>query len=183
MNIGKRLRTLRSKKKMSLKELSKESKVAMSTLSRIEHGIMTGTLESHMQICKALDISLAEFYKGLETGATNVTLLKANDKRDTFVYAQKSSLEFLTTKVMDKKMMPIMLRIAPNSQTHSEENKVGSEKFLYIFTGNITVQIGKDEYKLNKGASLYFNASAPHYFKNESSAEALLMCVSTPPEF
>ena len=67
MNIGKRLNELRNEKKMSLKELSEESKVAMSTLSRIEHGTMTGTLESHMSVCKALGVSLAEFYKGIET--------------------------------------------------------------------------------------------------------------------
>ena len=48
MNLGPRIKKLRTLKKISLTELSKESGVQIATLSRIEHGQMTGTLSTSM---------------------------------------------------------------------------------------------------------------------------------------
>ena len=63
MLIGEKIRELRKKSKMSLVELNKSSGVALATLSRIETGRMTGTIESHMNIAKIFGLSLAELYK------------------------------------------------------------------------------------------------------------------------
>lgn len=183
MNIGKQLRKLRKEKKMSLKELSKKSKVAMATLSRMEHGLMTGTLKSHTNICKALGVSLVDLYREAENEQKKISFMRERDKRDMFVYAKKSKLEFLTAKIMDKKMMPALLHIARGGETHREENKASSEKFIYVLSGVMTVNIDKKEYRLNRRDSLYFDASLPHSFKNDGADEVLVMYVLTPPEF
>ena len=59
MNIGSVIRNLRKSQGLTLLKLSEMSKVALATLSRIETGKMTGTLESHMQIARALEIGRA----------------------------------------------------------------------------------------------------------------------------
>ena len=183
MNIGSQLKALRKEKRMSLKELSQKSKVAEATLSRMEHGAMTGTLQSHMSICRALGVSLTDFYRKIENEKKSVFLMREKEKRDMFVYEKRSTLEFLTTKVMDKGMMPVLLRIAQGGETHKEENKTGSEKFIYVLSGNLTVKIDKEDYHLNRHDSLYFDASLPHSFKNNGSGDVTAMCVLTPPEF
>ena len=183
MKIGKNLKALRKDRKMTLKELSAKSSVAIATLSRMEHDIMTGTLDSHMQICNALGIKLAEFYREVEDSGKNVSFARKKDEKDTLGPAKKSSVELLTTKVLTKKMMPILLRINKGGSSHREENKPGSEKFIYVFEGSITARVGKEEHTLVKGDSLYFDASLPHVFINTGRGEALGLCVLTPPEF
>ena len=63
MHVGEIIHKLRKSKKMTLLELSNTSGVALATLSRMENGKMTGTLESHMNICKALEVNLPDLYK------------------------------------------------------------------------------------------------------------------------
>lgn len=168
---------------MTLKELSDKSDVAIATLSRMEHNIMTGTLESHMNICKALGVSLADFYREIENDSKTISVIKEKEKHDSFVYAKKSSIEILTTKIMSKKMMPTMLRITREGETHKEEGKPGAEKFIFVLKGSITASIGKEEHLLSEGDSLYFDASLPHLFANTGRSEATALCVLTPPEF
>lgn len=64
--IGDRIKHLRLEKRYKLKDLSLESGVQIATLSRIEHGIMSGSIESHAQIAKVFRMELHELYKGVK---------------------------------------------------------------------------------------------------------------------
>ena len=65
MHVGEIIKKLRKEKRMTLAELSEKSSVALATLSRIENGKMTGTLDSHMRIANILEVSLPDLYKNL----------------------------------------------------------------------------------------------------------------------
>ena len=183
MKIGKKLKSIRKSKKITLDELSKISGVQIATLSRIENDVMTGTLESHMSICKALGISLSDFYREVEYDRKTLSLIKQKDERQSFVHAKKSTTEMLTTKIMGKKMMPLLVTIKKGGETHKEEDKVDSEKFIYVLEGRVCAKIGKEEYNLLKGDSLYFDASLRHIFYNSGKSDARILSVLTPPTF
>ncbi len=181
MKIGKKLKMLRKDRKMTLKELSRKSGVAIATLSRMEHDIMTGTLKSHINICKALGVGLADFYRELESEHKTISFIKQKEKHESFVHPKKSTLEMLTTKIMNKKMMPVLIRIKKGGQTHREENKPGTEKFIYILEGTMIADIRKEKHRLSKGDSLYFDASLPHIFSNDGRSNAIAISISSPP--
>jgi len=183
LKIGKRLKALRKAGKVTLQELSKKSGVQIATLSRMENNIMTGTLESHINICKVLRISLSEFYRELEEEGKTISLSKKNDAAQSFVHSRKATTEMLTPKIMGKKMMPLLIKIQKGGETHREENKVGTEKFIYVLEGRARIRIGKEEYNLSAGDSIYFDASLPHVFHNVGKTEARVLCAQTPPSF
>jgi mannose-6-phosphate isomerase-like protein (cupin superfamily) len=183
MKIGKKLKALRKERKMTLNELSKTSGVQVATLSRMEHDIMTGTLNSHINICKTLGVSLADFYRDLEYEHKTVSLVKRKQAHQSFVHPKKSTIEMLTTKAAEKKIMPLLIKIQKGGQTHKEENKPGTEKFFYVLEGRILAKIGKEEYKLSKGDSVYFDASLPHVFHNIGKSDSRTLCALTPPSF
>ncbi|MBL7156720.1 MAG: cupin domain-containing protein [Candidatus Omnitrophica bacterium] len=183
MKIGKKIKTFRKERKITLKELSEKSGVQIATLSRIENDIMTGTLQSHIGICKALGISLSDFYREVEEDHKTLSLIRQKEKRQSFVHSKKSSTEMLAAKVMSKQMMPLLIKIQKGGETHKEENKVGTEKFVYVLEGKLRAKIGKEEYRLSKGDSIYFEASLPHVFYNNSKGEARVIVVLTPPSF
>jgi transcriptional regulator with XRE-family HTH domain len=181
MNIGKRIKALRKKTGMKLIELSEKSGIALATLSRIEHEKMTGTLDAHLSIAKALGITLSELYEDIELENQKVTLLEEKAHSDVFVHNDKASYEMLTMGVLKKKMMPIMIKIEPEGQTNIEQTAVGIEKFIYVLEGNLNVVIGPKSQSLSPGDTLYFEAHLPHYFKNEGELLAKAILVSTPP--
>jgi transcriptional regulator with XRE-family HTH domain len=181
MDIGEKIRKFRTEKGLTLLELSRKSGVALATLSRIENNKMTGTLESHIAICNALGIGLPELYQDLSPSNSAPEVHTASDRTEVFVHDKRSVSEMLIPKVLDKKMMPIMIKIGSKGTTHREESKKGVEKFVYVLEGKVNAAIGEKRYSLNKGDTLYFDSSMPHYFENIGASDARLICVISPP--
>ena len=181
MKIGNKIRTLRKAKKMTLDELSKASGVALASLSRIENNKMTGTLESHINIAKALNMNLSELLSDVGIQEKNIDILSKENHTDVFVHSDKSSFEMLTTKVLDKKMMPTLLKIQPEGQTNPEQAQFGTEKFIFVLEGKIEVGIADKKYAVDSGGTLYFDASVSHYYKNIGTGLAKAICIITPP--
>ncbi|HPS20287.1 MAG TPA: XRE family transcriptional regulator [Candidatus Omnitrophota bacterium] len=182
MKIGNRLRDLRKQHEITLYELSEKSGVALATLSRIENNKMNGTIDSHNRICKALNISLSDLYQGVEDKEKTVEPLSRTLRTEHFSHSGKAVYELMVSKVTDKKIMPLMIRMAPGGHTQTEENKPGIEKFIYVLKSRLTANIGKETYMLSPGDSIYFDASLPHNFKNTSKTELEAICIISPPE-
>lgn len=181
MQVGEIIHKMRKEKKMTLVELSEQSKVALATLSRMENGKMTGTLDSHMRICDALGITLPEFYKNLYPDKKSVEMQSDKSRTDIFIHDKRASSEMLASKVLNKKMMPVLIKINKGGKTHLEETKAGIEKFVYVLDGKVEATIGKDRYNLKKGDSLYFESNVAHYLKNNGESDARVISVTCPP--
>ena len=182
--IGTRLRAARKAQKITLVELAKASGVDMATISRIETARMTGTLESHMKLARAMGLKLTELYAGIEDARAKgaVTVQSAFGRTDVYVHqAGRSSTAMLTTDVLKKKLMPVLIAIEPGGSTHKEEARVGTEKFVYVLEGTIEARIGGEVCQLKRGSTLYFDASLPHVLHNAGSREARCLAVTTPP--
>ncbi len=180
MFIGKRIKELRESKKMTLSELSKASGVQIATLSRIENMKMPGTIDSHSRIAKALSVDITELYKNISEPEPKGEPLGVSSATESFSYNDKASYEILASKVLSKKMLPIVLRIDPGGKTNPEENAKGSEKFIFVLEGEVTTHIGEDAYPLSKNKTLYFDASLRHYFENAGKGVAKMIAVVTP---
>ena len=181
MVIGEIIHRLRKEKKMTLVELAEKSGVALATLSRVENGRMTGTLSSHMKICKALEIDIIELYKDLSLSKKAVEIRSRKAQLEVSFHSKNVSSQMLIQNAMNKKMTPFMIKINKGGSTHKEATKSGVEKFIYIAAGKIEAVIGEEKYHLVKGETLYFDSSAPHYFKNTGLGDASLVCVVCPP--
>ncbi len=181
MRLGKNLKHLRKVRKMTLNALSEKSGVQIATLSRMENDSMTGTLDSHANICKALGISLADFYREIESAHKIVSVHGRGEESRSLIRPRKAAVEMLTTSLADKKMMPLLVKIRRGGASSREKNKVGTEKFIYVLEGKIRAKIGNDEYGLSKSDSIYFDASLPHVFYNNGKGETRLIAVVSPP--
>ncbi len=181
MHVGGIIKGLRKAKGMTLLELSQKSGVALATLSRIENGKMTGTLDSHMNICKAFEMTLPELYRELPSSKKTIDVQKSKAKHDVYIHDKKSSSEILASNVQNKKMMPVLIKIIKGGQTAGEESKPGVEKFIYILDGKIEANIGNEKYGLTKGDTLYFESSIAHHVKNTGPGEAQLLSITSPP--
>jgi transcriptional regulator with XRE-family HTH domain len=180
MLIGNKIRDLRKAKRMTLTDLSKESGIQLATLSRIENNKMTGTLQSHMSIAKALGVNITEFYGDVIREESTIDLHQPSSPTDVFFHNDKASYEILTGKLFSKKMMPVLLKIEPEGRTTLEQGQAGAEKFVFVLEGNIEVAVGEERYSLSKHSTLYFDASTKHYIANAGKSSAKVLCISTP---
>ncbi len=180
MFIGKRIQNIRKTKKMKLIELSLATGIQLATLSRIENMKMTGTLESHIKIANALGIDITELYRDIEKENAVIEYQNQQDSADIFSHSDNAISEILTKNILGKKMMPILLRIETGGKTNTEENRPGSEKFIFVIEGTVEITIHDKQYHLTKHNTLYFDASLPHSFINKGKYTAKILTVSTP---
>ena len=183
-NVGARLRMLRTSQKVTLVELAEAAGVDAATISRMETGKMSGTLGSHIRLATALGVKLTELYAGIEEARIKgaATLQPRSQRSDVYVHqAGKSSLTMLTSDILKKKLMPVLITIEPGGSTHREEAKVGTERFLYVLEGEVEAKIGEAAHRLKRGSTLYFDASIPHSLRNVGSRTARCLSVVTPP--
>ncbi len=176
MDLGKRIRELRKKNRMTLAQVSQKSGVALATISRIETGTMTGTLQSHLRIAKTFGLPLSEFYRDMDQPSS----LKKESYGEVFVKNKKTSSLILTKDVLNKKMLPVLLRLTSGGQTRSEELRGGAEKFVFVLQGKVEISVGATRTALERGGALYFDATQPHSIRNTHATTAECIIITTP---
>jgi len=178
--LGDRVRDLRKTKRLTLVEVAKTTGIDQATLSRIENGKMTGTLDSHRRIADALGVRLTDLYESAMQQLTQAGDRRAQKKIETFSHSSGAVAELLATGVLQKKMMPVLLKLKGKGRTETEELPLFSERFVYVLKGSVELTLGKDSRTLSQSESMYFNASLPHSFKNKLKTEAQILSVITP---
>jgi len=178
--IGKNIREIRKKRGLTIHHVAKATGIDIATLSRMETGKMTGTLESHLAIARALGVGLPEILS--KAFGAIVASGGEDDSSAPFHHgASPSALsEPLSGRNADKKMTPVRLSLKSGAETPSESLPLGTERFLYVLQGKVNVRIKNDVYPVQENGSIYFNGSAPHSFKNPQKRTATALLVTSP---
>jgi transcriptional regulator with XRE-family HTH domain len=179
MNIGERIRQLRGGK--SQKELAKLSGMDDTTISKIEGGQLTGTLDIHRKICKALGITLSTLYKGVYEEGIKASENPPPADEKPFRYNEKATSQFLTGNIfLNKKMLPEILILEPGGEA-LDELPADTQRFLYVLEGKVEIKMQKETYQLKPGSPFYIlDASIPHSIKNTGPAKARILRVTDP---
>ncbi|MBI4356093.1 MAG: helix-turn-helix transcriptional regulator [Candidatus Omnitrophica bacterium] len=179
---GARLRALRHHRKLSLVQLAQRSSVDKSTISYLERGLRTGTVELVSKLCRGLGVTLADFYAGLEGWQGPVELQRAQARVASYVVAERGmSLQHLTTSVLGKPFLPALLDLAPGGSTLQEALRPGTMKFCYLFEGQLVVDLNDQKHGIGTGDSIFFDAALPHTITNPGSTTARAIVIVSPP--
>ncbi len=178
--LGKRIHFLRKQRKITLVEMAKKTGIDQATLSRMENEKMVGTLDSHMRIAQMLGLRLPELYEQVTQKIDEKRENAVRQKLETFSHSSGAVAELLTTSILQKRMMPVLLRLKPKGATAAEDYPAPTERFIYVLKGSVEIVMEKEEKILKEGDSLYFNASSPHVFKNTAKTESRLLSIITP---
>lgn len=179
-NLGNRIREIRKEKGMTLVEIARRTGVAQATLSRIETGVMIGTLESHEKIAEVLGVGLADLYAGLDARLERIEHVGQKEEKKVTFQDRNVRWELLAPGGSKKKIMPLELSLQPGGSTERQQEERGVEKFIYLLEGDVTVRIEKNDYPLKAGETLYFDASLSHQFVNASSRTARVLVAVSP---
>lgn len=185
--IGQQIRRLRHSHRMSLQEVSDLSGIAVSTLSKIENGIVELSYTRMIAISEALGINLTELVADSQAGSASapslvtarrsVTKSGAGSKAETKNYVY----EYLNTDISKKHMVPTIAVVKP--RTLAEYGPLVThkgEEFVIILEGE--VELHTEHYsplKLTKGDSLYIDSTMPHAMISTSRNLARILFVCT----
>ena len=173
------MRELRKQKGLTLVEIAEKTGVAQATLSRIETGVMIGTIESHAKIAEVIGVGLPELYQDIDDRSSKTAHVKEEDQKKGTIHSKNVKITLLTQQAGDKKITPLLIELASGSETEKEKKERGIEKFVWVQEGSIKVKLEKEEFELKAGDTFYFDASYPHQFVNETAKAARVFVATT----
>ena len=177
MDIGEKIKRLRTEKQLTQEELANRCELSKGFISQLENNLTSPSIATLIDILEILGTNLREFFNEIDDERISFT------KEDMFETEDlKYKLKWLIPNSQKNEMEPIIITLYPGGQ-YKEEKPHEGEEFGYVLAGSIYVHIGEKKNKVKKGESFYFRPKANHYISNEGKTTAKVIWVSTPPSF
>lgn len=180
INVGVQIKTIRKARSISLKKLAEMSGLNINTLSLVENGKISPSINTLYQISNALGISI-------------VTLFQADNNLSRIVYTRSngtskeefgaSRLENLCQKYFNLSIQTFRITLKPGDTICSSPAVHPGHEYIYCLKGKIRYTIDQQVFMLEAGDSLIFESTRPHYWENATGDEAQFLLVIHQDEF
>lgn len=168
-HIGPRLREQRERLGMSLREIARRIGVSPSLISQIERDKVNPSVSTLYALTQELGLNMGDLFATEDDGPSSAALA---DESAPVVTPEQRAVINLASGVLWERLTP---ERDPNVEFLRVTYDVGSEscpadslvthggrEYAYVMSGRLGVQIGFDEYHLDPGHSITFDASSPH---------------------
>jgi transcriptional regulator with XRE-family HTH domain len=176
--IGEKIKAARKNKKMTLKEISEKTQLSISFISQVERAKSSVTLESLKKISEALGLNPSYFFSN-QDGESKATIkrdiLNSNNiAQNSFIYKD------LSGNLHNQLFSPILVTLNPGDNRGKPFSHKGQE-FIYVLEGKLSILLDQEEYNLEPGDCIHFDATHLHYWFNRTLDVVKFLCVSSAP--
>nr|WP_272508922.1 XRE family transcriptional regulator [Clostridium ganghwense] len=182
MDIGTRIKELRTKKKLTLKDLSEKTNLSIGFLSQLERGLTTIAIDCLENIAEILGVDLGYFFT--MSKKSNGYILRGHEREIIRIEESKFIHYQLSNDLKNKNILPRLIEILPSKE---EEEIVPyqhqGEEFVYVLEGILTIYIGNERHELFPGDTAHFKSDIVHNWANYTNKIVKLLVVSTPNNF
>jgi len=180
--LGRILRDLRNHRGWTLKEMSEQTGIPVSTLSKVEHDRLTLTYDKLLQLSQKLNIRMSELFAESEQAEEGVTARRSIGKQDDAVRVTTPNYDYyyLCTELRRKRMIPVLTRIRAKSLSEfGDLVRHSGEEYVHVLDGSIIVHTEfYDPITLAVGEGIYIDSNMGHaYIAAQGCDEALVLGV------
>ncbi|WP_346623424.1 XRE family transcriptional regulator [Blastococcus montanus] len=168
LNVGPRLRALRTERGATLTEVADATGISVSTLSRLESGGRRPTLELLLPLARTYGVALDD-------------LVDAPAPADPRVHARPIERDGMTMVPLTRQTggpQAYKMELPPRWQVGNTEQKVhDGYEWLYVLSGRVRLLLGARDFVLGTGEVVEFDTRVPHAFSNPfpEPAESLVL--------
>lgn len=160
--IGKRIKSCRLQKNLTLQELADKTGYSKGYLSKVEKSDKAPPVATLSTIARELDVTVASFL-GEETQKDNLCVVRKSDRTlmasngADFGYA----FEALANPYPNKHMEPFILSY-PSKDAFKYSFQHDGEELLFVLQGKIRFKYGDRVFVLEEGDCVYFDSGILH---------------------
>lgn len=177
MDIGGRLKLLRTRKSLTLEELAGRCELTKGFLSQVERNLTSPSIATLNDILEALGTTLGEFFKEDET--ENIVFRE----EDYFVDEREDrKVTWIVPNCQKNKMEPVLIELEEGQRSFEVPPHDG-EEFGYVLDGKVVLVNGEEQHMLKKGETFYLSGKNFHYIENSKKSTAKILWISMPPVF
>ena len=169
--VGPRLRALRQQRETTLADLSAETGISVSTLSRLESGQRRPTLELLLPLARTHGVQIDELVAAPPTGDPRVQLRPVTRDGMTLVPLSRHTGGVQAYKLV----IP-----ADRGSSPSEPRTHEGYEWLYVLSGRLRVVLGDHDLVLAPGEAAEFDTRVPHWFGSADTAPVEVLSLFGP---
>ncbi|AFS78904.1 HTH-type transcriptional regulator with cupin domain [Gottschalkia acidurici 9a] len=172
--IAENLKKLREEKTLSLNDVSKLTNVSKSMLGQIERCEVNPTVSTIWKIANGLKISCTQLMSISEVDFEIVDKSQVHP-----VIEDKGKIRIFPMFPFDSttRFETYSIEIDARGYLSSDPHQKGTQEFITVFSGNITINIDGEDFVITEGNSIRFKADNPHTYKNLDDTTCLLSMV------
>lgn len=180
MDLGARLRFVRTARNLSQRELAKRTGVTNSTISLIESGDMNPSVGTLKRVLDGIPVTLGEFFSLVPEGDEKI-FYRADElltfEQDGVVFRQ------VGTPSCRRTLQILRENYAFGADTGAAVYAHEGEEGGFVLQGRVEITVGEQQEILEPGDAYHFNSSQPHRFRCLSSEGCEIISACTPPTF
>jgi transcriptional regulator with XRE-family HTH domain len=178
--LGPRLRLVRERRGLSVRELARRVSCSASLISQIERGLSAPSVGVLYSLATELDASLDYLFgvrpagRSPETGrdqADGPCPVQRADSRRVIDLASGVRWERLTRAADDRvDFLEVIYQPGGHSTDSRQPLRHDGHEYGLIISGRLRARVGFDSYELGPGDSVAFDSAIPHEYWNTSAA-------------
>ena len=177
--IDEKIREFRIEKGIKLFEAAAKAEISKGLLSKIENGRAIPSLPVLLQILKAIDVDLADFFNEVELHSEDklYLLIKKSEYRR---IAKEDAYGFHYFSVFQQSFSSVAFNVTYLELEHGASRELVTTdgfEFIYLIEGKIDYVLGNDELTMEEGDSLFFNGNIPHVKRNQYGKTARILVI------
>lgn len=178
--VGRQLRILRKSQRLSIRALAEMSGLSVNTLSLIENGKTSPSVNTLQSLAQSLDVPITVFFENGQN-RKRVVYQRVGERKQ-IVFAQ-GQMESLGAGLPRSGSEPFITNLEPNASSGDAPVVFAGREFIYCLEGHITYSIDGEAYPLSPGDSLIFDAHTPHSWRNTAATSSRALLVLCPENF
>lgn len=178
IHISNRIKEIRREKNITVQELADRVSVSKGLISQIENNRTIPSLLVLINIIRALEVDLNQFFKDINPGTLPAVIIRRKEDYDTF--EKEQAVGFLYQRIFTKTMKNstvdiVLLELEPDATRPMVETE--AFEYKYILSGKVDYVFKDHTYSLDEGDSMLFDGRLPHTPKNPTKKKALMLIV------
>jgi mannose-6-phosphate isomerase-like protein (cupin superfamily) len=181
-NIGEKIKQFREMRMITRNDLALNSNLDTEQLRIIEEEGVVPSLGPLIRVARALGVRIGTFLD--DAGQVGPVVVKAGSEKNTVSFSSndpstRQHLNFfsLAADKAGRHMEPFIVDIQPTQESDYKLSSHEGEEFIFILSGNVEINYGKDIYHLDKGDCIYYDSIVMHNVHAGSSREAKILAV------
>jgi transcriptional regulator with XRE-family HTH domain/KaiC/GvpD/RAD55 family RecA-like ATPase len=179
IDLGTRLRDLRTKRGLPQKELADLVGVTSSTISQIESNLIYPSLPALLKLAEVLSVEVSAFFQepAKATGRVLFSIKEATDVKLQALAEGDVQARLLTPLDLDAKGEPYLIEIPPKKTLSSHFFVHKGEEMGYLLHGKLQFKMKNSVYTFQSGEVVYLTRDIPTQWKNPGPGTARLLWI------
>lgn len=182
MQIGQRIKSYRTGRQMTIKDLAAQAHITPSMLSQIERGQANPSLNTIRLLAQALEEPMFRFF--MDEAELRPEIQNEVVHKETRRHMIVRGIDYeLLSPDMNGDIELMTITMAPGTISAREPMSHEGEEVALVLKGTLEIVLENDVCVLNEGDSIRFKRGVKHCWNNTSNQDVVVVFAISPPCF